>query len=58
MKNLGVPTVEPVDGRLGRGRVVEGHGGLALELAGLAVSVEIDHGLAGLLVGLGGESDQ
>lgn len=50
-------TVEPVDGGFGRGGVVEGDGGLPLELARLPVRVQVDHGLPRLLVGLQGTDD-
>lgn len=51
----GVPTVEPIDGSLGGGRVVKRHGGLSLGLPGVPVGEQVDHGLARLLVHLRGE---
>lgn len=45
-------SVKPVDGCLGRGRIIKGDGGLTLQLAGLAVSVQVDHGLPSPLVHL------
>lgn len=51
------PTVEPIDGSLGRGGVVEGDGGLPLQLPRLPVGVQVDHGQARLLVDLKGAEE-
>lgn len=51
-RGRGGRTVKPIDGGFGGGGVVEGHGGFALQLAGLAVRVQVDHGLPCLLIGL------
>ena len=48
-------TVKPVDGGLGGGGVVEGDGGLPLQLARVPVGVEVDHRHTRLLVDLTGE---
>lgn len=53
----GVPTVEPIDGRLGGGRVVEGHGGFSFGLPGVPVGEQVDHGLTRLLVHLTGQKE-
>ena len=51
-RGRGGRTVKPIDGGFGGGGVVKGHGGFALQLAGLAVRVQVDHGLPCLLIGL------
>lgn len=45
-------TIKPFHGCFGSGRVIVGHGGIALGLARFLVDVEVDHGLPGPLVHL------
>lgn len=56
-RRTGVNTVEPIDGRLGGGRVVKRHGGLSFGLPGVPVGEQVDHGLTRLLVHLRGDKD-